>query len=235
VPRFKVGIVILFISCAIATVIAGRALGGIQPERIRSWLLLADSWAPIAYIFLYVMATVLVFPSTPLNLMGGAFFGLWLGLLWTSIAAIVAAIASFVFARTVGREAVVKRLGGRWQTVDAGVQQGGAFYIFVIRLVPMIPYGLLNFAAGLTSVRFQDYVVGTVLGTVPSIFPYVLLGSYGVKALQTGELLPLTLVLALVGLLLAASTWYRRHRVLPKHPKKSLFALIFKRNRSRDS
>lgn len=233
-PRFKIGIVLLFIACAAAAIIAGHSLVEISPQQVKFWLLHAGAWAPILYIFLYVIATVLVFPSTPLNMLGGAIFGLWFGLVWTSFAAIVAAIVSFVFARTLGREAVAKRLAGRWQAMDVGMRQGGVSYMFAIRMVPMMPYGLVNFAAGLTSVRFRDYVVGTALGTVPTIFPYVLLGCYGLKAIKTGELLPVAGALALVGLLVAGSTWYRRHSAFTKERKGGLSVPFFKRFQSRD-
>jgi uncharacterized membrane protein YdjX (TVP38/TMEM64 family) len=185
-------------------------VGRIRPEYIESWLRLMGGWAPIVYILLYVTTTILVFPSTALNMTGGAIFGPWLGLLWTSIGAVIAAIVSFAFTRTIGRKAIEKRLAGRWQVMDAEVRRGGVFYMFAIRLVPIMPYGLVNFAAGLTSVTFQDYVVGTTLGTVPSVLPFVLLGSYGLKAVRTGDVLPLLGTLLLTGLLVAGSTWYRR-------------------------
>ncbi|MEA5504380.1 TVP38/TMEM64 family protein [Halotia wernerae UHCC 0503] len=197
-------------------------VGGIDPTQIEVWLKSAGIWAPIIYIFLYIVATVLILPSTALNLTGGAIFGPVLGILWTSLAAIIAAIVSFTFTRTVGREAVAKRLAGKWQAMDAEVYRGGLFYIFAIRLVAIMPYGLVNFTAGLTSVSFKDYVLGTALGTVPGVLPFVLLGSYGLKALRTGDFLPLMGALSLTGMLVAAATWYRHRRTFPK---KSIEAL----------
>ena len=213
--NFKIGIFLLTVVCIIATGLALYLLGGVNPALIQAWLKSAGIWAPIAYISLYVVATVLVLPSTALNLTGGAIFGPVLGTVWTSVGAIIAAIVSFAFTRTVGRVAVAKRLAGRWQGMDAEVRRGGLFYMFAIRLIPIMPYGLVNFAAGLTSVSFKDYVLGTTLGTVPSVLPFVLLGSSGLKALRTGDILPLVGALALTGILVAGSTWYRRRRTFP--------------------
>lgn len=210
--NFKTSVFLLTIVCIIATGLAVYLLGGVEPAQIQAWLRASGIWAPIFYVALYVVGTVLVLPSTALNLTGGAIFGPWLGTIWTSIAAIIAAIVAFVFTRTVGRKAVAKQLAGRWQTMDAEVRRGGLFYMFAIRLIPIMPYGLVNFAAGLTSVSFKDYVLGTTLGTVPSVLPFVLLGSSGLKALRTGDTLPLVGALALTGILVAGSTWYRRHR-----------------------
>ena len=213
--NFKTGIFLLTVVCIIATGVALYLLGGIETAQIQAWLKTSGIWAPIIYIALYVVATLLILPSTALNLTGGAIFGSWLGLVWTSIAAIIAAIVSFAFTRTVGRETVAKQLGRRWQVMDAEVRRGGLFYMFAIRLVPIMPYGLVNFAAGLTSVSFKDYILGTTLGTVPSVLPFVLLGSSGLKALRTGDTLPLVAALTLTGMMVAGSTWYRRRRTFP--------------------
>jgi uncharacterized membrane protein YdjX (TVP38/TMEM64 family) len=217
--NFKTGFALLFVVCLVATGITGYLLGGINPVLIQSWLKAAGIWAPVTYVVIYVVATILILPSTALNLTGGAIFGPWLGTFWTSVAAIIAAIASFAFARTVGHEMVAKRLAGRWQAIDAEVRQGGIFYMFAIRLVPIMPYGLVNFAAGLTSVSFKDYLIGTILGTVPGILPFVMLGSSGLQAIRTGEILPLVVALALIGILVAGSTWYRRRRSFPSRRK----------------
>ena len=220
--NFKTSIILLTVVCIIATGLAVYLLGGIEPAQIQAWLKSSGIWAPIIYIGVYVVATILILPSTALNLTGGAIFGPWLGTTWTSIAAIVAAIVAFAFTRTVGREAVAKRLAGRWQAMDAEVRRGGLFYMFAIRLVPIMPYGLVNFAAGLTSVSFKDYVLGTTLGTVPSVLPFVLLGSSGLKAIRTGDVLPLLGALALTGILVAGSTWYRRRRTFPSKAVKAM-------------
>lgn len=214
--NLKSGIFLLTIFCIIVTGVAVYLLGGINPAQLQIWLNQTGIWAPIIYIVLYTIATILVLPSTALNLTGGAIFGPWLGTLWTSIAAIIAAVAAFAFTRTVGREIIIQKLAGRWNGMDAEISQGGLFYIFAIRLLPIIPYGLVNFAAGLTSIRFRDYLLGTILGTVPGILPFVMLGSSGLQAMKTGNILPLVGSLALIGLLVFGATWYRRSRQSPK-------------------
>jgi len=222
VLNVKTAVVLLTVICIITTGSAVYLLGGIDPAELQTRIRAAGSWAPLIYVALYIVGTVLVLPSTALNLTGGVVFGPWLGTVWTSIGAIIAAIATFAFARTVGREAIAKRLAGRWQAMDAEVRRGGVFYMFAIRLVPIMPYGLVNFAAGLTSISFKDYVLGTTLGTVPSVLPFVLLGNSGLKALRTGDVVPLVGALALTGLLVAGSTWYRRRRTFPPQAAKIL-------------
>jgi uncharacterized membrane protein YdjX (TVP38/TMEM64 family) len=214
--NFKSGILFLTVFCIVVTGLAVYFLGGINPQQLQGWLDQVGIWAPIVYIIIYTLATLLVLPSTALNLTGGAIFGPWLGTIWTSIAAIIAAVVSFAFTRTIGRELIARRLAGRWQAMDAEMRQGGLFYMFAIRLLPIIPYGLVNFAAGLTSIRFRDYLLGTLLGTVPGVLPFVMLGSSGLQAMRTGDVMPLVAALALTGLLVGGATWYRRRRKSPQ-------------------
>ena len=214
--NFKSGIFLLTLFWIVITGLAIYLLGGIDPNQLQGWLTQEGIWAPIIYIVLYTVATVLVLPSTALNLTSGAIFGPWLGTLWTSIAAVIAAVVAFAFTRTVGREMVAQKLAGRWQAMDAEMHQGGLFYMFALRLLPIIPYGLVNFAAGLTSIRFQDYLLATILGTIPGVLPFVMLGSFGLRAMRTGDVLPLFLALGLTGLLVGGATWYRRRRQSPQ-------------------
>ena len=214
--NFKSGIFILTVVCIIATGLGVYLLGGINQEQLQAWLKQAGIWAPIIYIVLYTIGTLLILPSTPLNLSGGAIFGPWMGTVWTTIAAVIAAVVAFGFTRTVGREAIAHKFAGRWEAMEAEMRQGGLFYMFAIRLLPIIPYGLVNFAAGLTSIRFKDYLAGTLLGTVPGVLPFVLMGSSGLRALRTGDVLPLMGALGLTGVLVGGATWYRRRRTFPQ-------------------
>jgi uncharacterized membrane protein YdjX (TVP38/TMEM64 family) len=208
--KSKTTILAIGLFCIITTVLAIILLGGIDRQQLQLWLQKMGSWAPILYILIYSIATICILPSTPLNLMGGAIFGAVWGTIWTSIAAILAAILSFSFSRTIGRKFVAQKLAGKWEQIDREMDRGGFFYMFAIRLLPLIPYGIVNFAAGLTSIKFRDYLSGTLLGTVPGILPFVMMGA-GLTALKQGDVLPLLVALALTGMLVGTATWYR-HR-----------------------
>lgn len=212
--KAKTGAILLTIICIVATGIGIYILGGIEQAQLQAWLGRMGIWAPVLYIIFYTIGTLLVLPSTPLNLSGGALFGVWWGTLWTSLAALIAAVAAFAFTRTVGQAYMARKLAGRWEAIDGEMRQGGLFYMFAIRLLPIIPYGIVNFGAGLTSIRFRDYFVGTLLGTVPGILPFVMMGA-GVQAIAEGNLLPLMCAFGLAGMLVGGATWYRRRRQPP--------------------
>jgi uncharacterized membrane protein YdjX (TVP38/TMEM64 family) len=207
--RTRTTIIAIGLFCIIATVIGVVLLGGVNQKDLQLWLQQMGMWAPILYILIYSIATICILPSTPLNLTGGAIFGSVWGTVWTSIAAIFAAVLSFGFSRTIGRKLVEQKLAGKWESIDREMHQGGFFYMFAIRLLPLIPYGIVNFAAGLTSIKFRDYFLGTLLGTVPGILPFVMMGA-GLTALKQGDVLPMLVALALTGMLVGTATWYRR-------------------------
>jgi uncharacterized membrane protein YdjX (TVP38/TMEM64 family) len=210
--RGKSSILLFTVVCAAITVILGYWLGWIDAAKLQSTLGHAGVWAPVLYILFYILATSFLLPSTPLNLSGGVLFGFWFGMIWTAVGAVLAAIISFAFTRTVGHELVADKLAGRLQNMDAEIRRGGKFYMFAIRLLPLIPNGLINYGAGLTSITFRDYVIGTIPGTILGILPPVLIGSSGFKAVRTGELLPLLGASALMGIFILGATWYRRNR-----------------------
>ena len=212
--KLKNSVLVLTIICIFATGIGMILIGGIDRNQLQAWLEDMGIFAPIIYVVLYTIGTLLILPSTPLNLTGGALFGIWWGTFWTTVAAIIAAIAAFAFTRTVGKEVIAQKFAGRWEAIDAEIRQGGLFYMFSIRLLPIIPYGLVNFAAGLTSIRWRDYLIGTVLGTLPGVLPFVMMGS-GFTELSQGNILPLMAAFALTGALVGVATWYRRRRQSP--------------------
>ncbi len=183
-------------------------MGGINPEILRDGVTKLGIFAPIIYIFLYSIGTILLFPSTPLNVSGGLIFGFTWGLFWTAIAAIFAAIISFIYARYLGQHWVRQRFSNYLHTLDGEINKGGMWYIFAIRLLPLIPYGIVNYGAGLTSVTGRDYLFGTILGTIPGILPFVMMGA----GLAEGDIFPVTIALSLAGLLLMGATWLKNRK-----------------------
>ena len=211
----KKSVIFLLVFCIGVTILGVVLLKGIDPEKLQVWLGEMGIWAPILYVVLYTLATLLILPSTPLNLTGGVLFGIWWGTFWTTIAALLAAVIAFLFTRTVGRNYISRQLAGKWEAIEGELYHGGLFYIFAIRLMPIIPYGIVNFAAGLTSMRFRDYFLGTTVGTLPGILPFVMMGA-GFQSLSEGDIMPLLFALMLTGILVGGGTWYSRRRRFPQ-------------------
>jgi uncharacterized membrane protein YdjX (TVP38/TMEM64 family) len=164
--------VLLAGATAAGLVLAGGSRGGIS-DAIDS----AGPLGPVAFVVLYVVLTVLFFPGAVLTAAGGAAFGAALGTVLAVIGATIGASGAFLIGRRAGREQVEQIAGGRIGTIDRWLARRGFLAVLYVRLIPVIPFNALNYAAGVTAVRTRDYVLGTALGVVPGAFAYAALGS----------------------------------------------------------
>ncbi|WP_051357777.1 TVP38/TMEM64 family protein [Leisingera caerulea] len=143
--------------------------GQVRPvEDMVVWLRSTGAWAPLAVIVLMVVHSFVPFPAEILALCAGAIFGTLLGavLIWTG--AMLGALVAFWLARRLGQEAVRDWLSGaQVRQLDAWTEERGALALLAARLVPVIAFNLINYAAGLTQVRLWTFVWTTALGILP--------------------------------------------------------------------
>jgi uncharacterized membrane protein YdjX (TVP38/TMEM64 family) len=160
----------------IAVVLVARNLGGYIPQ-FAVWVNGMGIWGPIVFILGYAAAAVAFLPGSLLTLVAGAIFGLGAGVVYVFIAATLGASAAFLVSRYVARGAVESRLAGNPQlaAIDKAVGGQGRKIVFLLRLSPVFPFNLLNYALGLTNVRFLDYLVASV-GMLPGTLLYVYYG-----------------------------------------------------------
>jgi len=136
-------------------------------------------WGPVLFIALYILACLLFLPGAPLTLGAGALFGVAKGFFLASTAATLGACAAFLAGRTLARGWVARRLAGdpRLRALDAAVGREGWKIVGLCRLSPLLPFNLLNYAFGLTDVRFRDYALASWIGMMPGALMYVYLGA----------------------------------------------------------
>jgi uncharacterized membrane protein YdjX (TVP38/TMEM64 family) len=174
-----------------ALVLVGRTLGG-QLAAIATWIDGLGAIAPVAFVIVYALATVAFVPGSILTLTAGAIFGIGAGTLYTLIAATCGASLAFLFSRYAARSLVERRIAThpRFSAIDRAVAREGRRIVFLLRLSPLFPFNLLNYALGLTSVRFGDYVVACA-GMLPGTLLYVYYGKLaGDVARAAGGLVP---------------------------------------------
>jgi uncharacterized membrane protein YdjX (TVP38/TMEM64 family) len=156
--------------------LGGRQLGGYVPE-FRERIAGLGAWAPVAFILGYAVAAVAFVPGAPLTIAAGVLFGLVEGTLYTLIGATLGASAAFLIARYGARSWVEKKLSGspRLAAVDRAVAREGGKIVALLRLSPVFPFNLLNYALGLTKVRFVAYLAAC-LAMLPGTLLYVYYG-----------------------------------------------------------
>lgn len=154
----------------------GRSAGAYVP-RFAEWVGGLGPLGPIVFILGYAVAVVGFVPGSVLTLASGAIFGLAEGTLYVFVAAVLGSTGAFLIARHAARAAVERRIEGdaRFAAIDRAVGREGRKIVFLLRLSPIFPFNLLNYALGLTQVRLVDYVVAS-LGMLPGTLLYVYTG-----------------------------------------------------------
>lgn len=150
--------------------------GGPGVDDIRELVDDTGAAGPLVFIALYAVLTLLAFPGAVPSAASGVLFGTALGTLLTVVGATIGATGAFLLARRIGRAEVERIAGARMGRLDAWLERRGFVAVLYARLVPLVPFNVLNYAAGLTSLRTRDYVVATAVGIIPGSFAYTALG-----------------------------------------------------------
>jgi uncharacterized membrane protein YdjX (TVP38/TMEM64 family) len=166
----------LALLAAVALLLILRRLGGFVPlfaARVEE----LGVWGPLVFIAGYALAAVALLPGSVLTLAAGAIFGLGRGTLYVLLGATLGACLAFLVARYLARGAVERRVAGnpRFAAVDRAIGKEGLKVVLLLRLSPVFPYNLLNYALGLTRVRFRDFLIASV-GMLPGTLLYVYYG-----------------------------------------------------------
>jgi uncharacterized membrane protein YdjX (TVP38/TMEM64 family) len=129
-------------------------------------------WAPFAFVAGYALAVTFGFSGLVLTLAGGAVFGFWWGALLNTLGANLGATGAFWLARVLGRDGLQALLGGRLAGIDRITHQSGFAWLLRLRLIPIVPFNLLNFASGLTAIPWRTFALATALGILPGALVY---------------------------------------------------------------
>jgi uncharacterized membrane protein YdjX (TVP38/TMEM64 family) len=154
----------------------------LQAARLQRELERFGPSAPILFVVLYTLATVLFVPGSLLTVAGGALFGPIWGTLWNLTGATLGATLAFVIARYVASGWVAAHSGERLGRLIRGVEEEGWRFVAFVRLVPLFPFNLMNYAFGLTRIRLREYVLASFVFMAPGALAYTYLGYAGREA-----------------------------------------------------
>lgn len=178
--------------------------GGFEPAALENWLQQYGIVAPLLFMLLYILATVFFFPGSLMTLAGGALFGPVLGTFYNLTATTIGAGVAFLAARYLALDWVSQKTGGRVKQLIDGVESEGWRFVAFVRLVPLFPFNLLNYALGLTRIRFLHYFLASYICMLPGALAYTYLGYAGKEAIAGGEGLIQKGILALALLVMVA-------------------------------
>lgn len=169
---------------------------------IEQWTRDLGIWAPLGHVVLFAAGTVLFAPGSIFGLVGGALFGPLWGMLLNLAGATFGATAAFLLARYVAADWVRTKAGPRIERLISGVEAEGWRFVALMRLVPLVPFNLLNYALGLTRIPLLQYVLASLVAMAPGTIAFTWLGHAGRQALD-GDTAAIRYGLLALGLLAA--------------------------------
>jgi uncharacterized membrane protein YdjX (TVP38/TMEM64 family) len=168
--------------------------------------------APLVFLGLHVAASLLFVPRTVLAIAAGLLFGMGWGVVWAAAGSVLGAVAGFCIARYLNDGVVDLESKGRLRPVLDRVQRGGWRAVALLRLIPVIPHSLANYALGLTRIPIGSYAFGSLVGQLPMTIACVDLGAAGERLAigDAGWIAPTAIGAAALGLSLLIPVVARR-------------------------
>lgn len=160
---------------------------------LRDWATSVGPWFPLTFLAAHVLVTVLPFPRTAFTLAAGLLFGTALGVVLAVLASTLSALIALWLVRAVGWQLDRLIQHPAIEAVDARFRQRGWTMVLSLRLIPAVPFAVINYAAGASAVRVVPYSVATFLGLIPGTLAFVVLGDA-----VTGRVDPLLVVVSAV-------------------------------------
>jgi uncharacterized membrane protein YdjX (TVP38/TMEM64 family) len=183
-------------------------------EAVQARVAALGSWGPVGFILLYGIATIAGVPGGIFDVAGGALFGPVTGSVINLAGGTLGAALAFLVARYLAADWVRQRAGPRMQRVMRNVEKDGWQFVAFVRLVPVLPYTIVNYLLGLTLIPFWHYLLATVVFMAPSTVAYTWIGHAGSQALtgDTNNIRYALAMLAVIAILIFAPQFYKRWR-----------------------
>jgi uncharacterized membrane protein YdjX (TVP38/TMEM64 family) len=189
----------------------------ISPLMITEWMLSWGWLAPFVFLILFTVRPFVVFPSSILAITSGLTFGFWYGLLLTFIGSNLGSIATWIVVRSVGSKIVKSKWDDKYYFIKKQIDQKGFIYMLILRLLPVMNFDIVSYAASFSSVKFRHYVLATLIGVVPGAVIYTSIGSSVQSEKESMIILSITLLVILLLIPLLFRRQIKQWLSLPKH------------------
>ncbi|MFR8868692.1 TVP38/TMEM64 family protein [Paraclostridium sordellii] len=178
VLKILISIIILLI---LGTIICKILSMNIGVEDIQEYVSSFGRLAPLVYIIMFALVPLTLFPDSILAIGGGMVFGLFKGYIYTLIGALIGATISFYISRKLGRAFVKKLTKEKLDNIEELINSKGFFIVLILRLVPLFPFDIISYGSGLTSIKYKDFLLATIIGTIPGILVFTNIGAQSVN------------------------------------------------------
>jgi len=173
---------------------------GLSPIEIRDYIISFEVYAPLIYIVLFTIVPLTLFPDSILAIAGGMIFGLVNGTIYTMIGAVCGASLSFYLSRTFG-QTLLKFLLGKHSNLSIEKFKGKGFlFILFLRLIPLIPFDIISYSAGLSEIKYKGFILATVFGIIPGVLVFTNIGDKSIDIGSDAFYVSLALLIGLIAI-----------------------------------
>lgn len=168
VVALVVTVVVLWLTLPVPTV-----------DEIRDMVAAFGVWGGLVFVAGYGVASLIPIPKSVVSIAAGLVWGLGYGVLLVTAASMLGATLAFFIGRGLGQDLLRRVMGDHLRRADEALSDNGLRALIVLRLIPVLPFTVINYSAGLTRVSRRDYALGTLIGTIPGTVVFVAIGAYG--------------------------------------------------------
>lgn len=164
---------------------------------IRDYINSFKIFAPIVYIVMFAIVPLTFFPDSILAISSGLIFGFYKGYIYTTIGALLGGSIAFFLARYIGHDLIKKFSNDKLSKIEKLINTNGFYVIFLLRLIPLFPFDIISYGAGLTSVDYKQFLLATLLGTIPGIAVFTNIGSSALDISSTSFYISIAMLILL--------------------------------------
>lgn len=177
---------------------------------LKRYILSYGKFSTLVFVVIYgLKPIVFIIPASLLSILAGNIFGPWIATILSLLGCFFAGTVAFYLAKILGKPFVDKMLKGKALKLDASIEKHGFLIMLLMRLSVVFPYDPLSYAAGLTKMKYRDFILGTVIGVIPEMITYSLIG----KGLEHPSFLRFAIPIALVSIVAFSSYYvYKRYK-----------------------
>lgn len=191
------GIMLLILGIVIFLLNRYNIFKGGTPQQIKEYVYSFGALAPIIYIIMFTFVPLTLFPDSVLAIAGGMCFGLLWGSIYTMIGALCGGTLSFYISRLIGKNFIKNVFKKDLGNLSSHIEEKGFLIVLLLRLIPLFPFDVISYSAGLSNIKYKDFLLATILGIIPGVFVFTNLGDKAADIGSTGFYISISLLVLL--------------------------------------
>ncbi|WP_343101542.1 TVP38/TMEM64 family protein [Romboutsia sp. MSSM.1001216sp_RTP31141st1_G3_RTP31141_220114] len=210
--------ILVIIGILAFVVITNRYIGNnVDIYTIKEYVKTFGVLAPLIYIVMFSLVPLTFFPDSVLAISAGLIFGFSKGYIYTTIGALIGASIAFFIARYLGKEIIKRKSSDKLEKIERLIEKNGFYIIFLLRLIPLFPFDVISYGAGITNVKYKDFILATLFGTIPGIAVFTNIGATSLNIKSTSFYISIALLVLLFTVSILLKNKFLKDKLEEKH------------------